>query len=60
LKDFILLSGAEKVTEGTVWRIIIHLVFLASGLLFALMDSIAASTERSQAAALAAEAKSKE
>jgi len=29
-------------------------------LLFALMDSIAASTERSQAAALAAEAKSKE
>jgi len=60
LKDFILLSGVDKVTEGTVWRIIIHLVFLASGLLFALMDSIAASTERSQAAALAAEAKSKE
>lgn len=55
LKDFILLSGMDHVAEGTIWRIIIHLVFLTSGLLFALMDSIAAATERSQAAALAGE-----
>lgn len=41
LKDFIELSGQEEVTEGTVWRIIIHLTFVLSGVLFALMDWIA-------------------
>ena len=41
LKDFIELSGQAEVTEGTVWRIIIHITFVISGVLFALMDWIA-------------------
>jgi uncharacterized membrane protein YqhA len=41
LKDFIELSGKEEVTEGTVWRIMIHITFVISGVLFALMDWIA-------------------
>mgnify|MGYP000279392066 CR=1 FL=1 len=45
LKDFIELSGEEKVGEGTVWRIIIHLTFVISGVLFALMDWIADKRE---------------
>lgn len=45
LKDFIELSGQDKVTEGTVWRIIIHLTFVVSGVLFALMDWIADKRE---------------
>jgi uncharacterized protein (TIGR00645 family) len=35
------LSGQAEVTEGTVWRIIIHITFVISGVLFALMDWIA-------------------
>jgi len=42
LKDFI---GQEKVGEGTIWRVIIHLTFVASGVLFALMDWIADKRE---------------
>jgi uncharacterized protein (TIGR00645 family) len=45
LKDFIELSGKEEVGEGTVWRIIIHLTFVVSGVLFALMDWIADKRE---------------
>lgn len=45
LKDFIELSGAEKVHEGTVWRVLIHLTFVVSGVLFALMDWIADKRE---------------
>lgn len=45
LKDFIELSGQEKVGEGTIWRVIIHLTFVASGVLFALMDWIADKRE---------------
>ncbi len=41
LKDFIELSGKDMVHDGTKWRIYIHLTFVASGVLFALMDWIA-------------------
>ena len=41
LKDFIELSGSATVGEGTKWRIFIHLTFVVSGVLFALMDWIA-------------------
>jgi uncharacterized protein (TIGR00645 family) len=42
LKDFIELSNheAENVGQGTIWRIIIHLTFVVSGVLFALMDRL--------------------
>ena len=45
LKDFIELSGQDHVGGGTKWRIIIHLTFVASGVLFALMDWIADKRE---------------
>lgn len=45
LKDFIELSGKDEVGEGTVWRIMIHLTFVISGVLFALMDWIADKRE---------------
>jgi uncharacterized protein (TIGR00645 family) len=45
LKDFIELSGEAEVGEGTVWRVIIHLTFVLSGVLFALMDWIADKRE---------------
>ena len=45
LKDFIELSGEAEVGEGTIWRIAIHLTFVASGVLFALMDWIADKRE---------------
>lgn len=45
LKDFIGLSGAAEVGEGTIWRIAIHLTFVISGVLFALMDWIADKRE---------------
>lgn len=45
LKDFIELSGEKEVGEGTIWRIIIHLTFVLSGVLFALMDWIADKRE---------------
>jgi uncharacterized protein (TIGR00645 family) len=43
LKDFIDLSTNEsaEVGQGVIWRIIIHLTFVASGVLFAVMDWIA-------------------
>jgi hypothetical protein len=41
LKDFIELSGEAEVGEGTIWRIMIHLTFVISGVLFALIDWIA-------------------
>jgi uncharacterized protein (TIGR00645 family) len=43
LKDFIQLGEdeAHKVGDGLVWRIVIHLVFVLSGVLFAVMDFIA-------------------
>ena len=42
LKDFIELSNHEqdKVGDGTIWRIVIHLTFVVSGVLFAVMDRI--------------------
>jgi uncharacterized protein (TIGR00645 family) len=42
LKDFIELSADEhqKVGEGTIWRVVIHLTFVVSGVLFAVMDWI--------------------
>ena len=45
LKDFINLAGKEEVGEGTIWRILIHLTFVVSGVLFALMDWIADKRE---------------
>jgi uncharacterized protein (TIGR00645 family) len=45
LKDFIELSGQDNVGGGTKWRIVIHLTFVASGVLFALMDWIADKRE---------------
>ncbi len=44
LKDFIQLGEHEvdKVGQGLIWRVIIHVVFLFSGVLFAIMDLIAA------------------
>jgi uncharacterized protein (TIGR00645 family) len=45
LKDFIELSGQDDVGGGTKWRIVIHLTFVASGVLFALMDWIADKRE---------------
>jgi uncharacterized protein (TIGR00645 family) len=40
LKDFIALKGVQEVGEGTIYRIVIHLVFVVSGVLFAVMDYI--------------------
>jgi uncharacterized protein (TIGR00645 family) len=45
LKDFIELSGQETVGDGTMWRVIIHITFVISGVLFALMDFIADKRE---------------
>ena len=45
LKDFIELSGQDHVGGGTKWRIVIHLTFVVSGVLFALMDWIADKRE---------------
>ena len=45
LKDFIELSGKETIGEGTIGRIAIHLTFVISGVLFALMDWIADKRE---------------
>jgi uncharacterized protein (TIGR00645 family) len=45
LKDFIELAGEAEVGEGTIWRIAIHLTFVISGVLFALMDWIADKRE---------------
>ena len=43
LKDFIELSvhPEAEVGQGTIWRVLIHLTFVLSGVLFALMDWIA-------------------
>ena len=43
LKDFIELStsGQEEVGQGVIWRIIIHLTFVVSGVLFSVMDWVA-------------------
>ncbi|MEY4349320.1 MAG: hypothetical protein RL719_617 [Actinomycetota bacterium] len=43
LKDFIMLGehAADKVGEGIIWRVVIHLVFVVSGVMFAAMDFIA-------------------
>jgi uncharacterized protein (TIGR00645 family) len=42
LKDFIHLGEdpSAKIGDGTIWRIVIHLVFVVSGVMFALMDFI--------------------
>jgi uncharacterized protein (TIGR00645 family) len=42
LKDFIELSNheSEDVGQGTIWRIIIHLTFVVSGVLFSVMDRL--------------------
>ena len=42
LKDFIELSNheSENVGQGTIWRIVIHLTFVVSGVLFAVMDRL--------------------
>ena len=45
LKDFIELSGADSIGQGTMGRIAIHLTFVISGVLFALMDWIADKRE---------------
>ena len=43
LKDFIMLGEhpAEKIGDGIIWRVVIHLVFVVSGVMFAAMDFIA-------------------
>lgn len=43
LKDF--MEADHHVNDGLKWRIAIHLVFVFSGLLFAIMDAIAARTD---------------
>lgn len=47
LKDFIQLGEHEdaKVGQGLIWRVVIHVVFVISGVLFAFMDLIAAKIE---------------
>ena len=40
LKDFIALKDVQEVGEGTTYRIAIHVVFVLSGVLFAVMDYI--------------------
>jgi len=42
LKDFIELSNDEhaEVGQGTIWRIVLHITFVLSGVLFALMDRL--------------------
>jgi len=45
LKDFIGLGEGHKVDDSLIWRVIIHLVFVVSGVLFAVMDAIAARSE---------------
>ena len=45
LKDFMEADDGE-VNDGLIWRIAIHMVFVISGLLFAVMDTIAARTDR--------------
>jgi uncharacterized protein (TIGR00645 family) len=45
LKDFIGLGEGHKVDDSLIWRVIIHLVFVVSGVMFALMDAIAARSE---------------
>ena len=45
LKDFIGLGEGHKVDDSLIWRVIIHLVFVASGVMFAIMDAIAARGE---------------
>jgi uncharacterized membrane protein YqhA len=34
-------SGQEEVGQGVIWRIIIHLTFVVSGVLFSVMDWVA-------------------
>lgn len=43
LKDFIMLGEhpGDKVGDGIIWRVVIHLVFVISGVMFAAMDFIA-------------------
>lgn len=43
LKDF--MEADHHVNDGLKWRIAIHIVFVISGLLFAVMDAIAARTD---------------
>ena len=45
LKDFMEADEGE-INDGLIWRIAIHMVFVISGLLFAVMDTIAARTDR--------------
>ena len=45
LKDFIELAGKDEIGQGTIGRIYIHLTFVISGVLFALMDWIAEKRE---------------
>ena len=45
LKDFIGLGEGHKVDDSLIWRVLIHLVFVVSGVLFALMDALAARSE---------------
>jgi uncharacterized protein (TIGR00645 family) len=45
LKDFIGLGEGQKVGDSLIWRVIIHLVFVVSGVMFAIMDAIAARSE---------------
>lgn len=45
LKDFIELSGKDVIGQGTIGRIAIHLTFVISGVLFAVMDWVADKRE---------------
>jgi uncharacterized protein (TIGR00645 family) len=47
LKDFIHLGEdpSAKVGDGIIWRIAIHLIFVISGVMFALMDFIASKID---------------
>ena len=41
LKDFIGLGEGQKVDDALIWRVIIHLTFVVSGVLFSIMDWVA-------------------
>lgn len=41
LKDFEHARGSREITDGEIWRVVLHVTFLCSGVLFAVMDYLA-------------------
>lgn len=40
LQDFVHADGDAELTDGQIWRVVLHLTFVFSGVLFAIMDYI--------------------